>query len=88
MMQTDSENKFKNPVLPKEFQDSGLKHKGGTNFATETFLHVNYKGVPVHSIDPEVYLNDIASYWRLKERPLWIVVSVCFLFLAMKLLGS
>lgn len=78
---------FKNPVLSDDLQDSGLKNKGGTNFATETFLQVNYKGVPIHRIDPEVYLNDIAKYWSLKEKKLWLIVGFCFLFLAMKLIS-
>ena len=77
----------KNPVLPVNQQDSGLIHKGGTNYATETFVHVNYKGVPVNRIDADVYLNDIASFWREHERILWVVTGCCCLFLAMKLLG-
>ncbi len=87
ILHTVSGNKFKNPVLPEELQDSGLKNKGGTNFATETFLHVNYKGVPIHRIDPEVYLNNVAKYWSLKEKKLWFIVACCFLFLAMKLIS-
>jgi len=79
---------FKNPELPLELQDSGLRHKGGTNWATETFLHVNYKGVPVNRIDPEVYLVDIAKYWSLKEKHLWVIVGFCFLYLSMKLIGG
>lgn len=79
---------YKNPELSLKLQDSGLRNKGGTNFATETFLHVNYKGVPIHRVNPEVYLNDIASYWKNKEKTLWIVIAVCLLFLTLKLLGS
>jgi len=50
-------------------------------------LHVNYKGVPIHRIDPEVYLNNVAKYWSLKEKKLWFIVACCFLFLAMKLIS-
>ena len=86
-MHTNAGNKYKNPQLPEDLQDSGLRRKGGTNFATETFLQVNYRGVPVHRIDPEVYLMDVAKYWSLKEKPLWLIVAFGFLFLAMKLIS-
>ena len=78
---------FKNPVLDEELQDSAFRNRGGLNWNKETFVSVNYRGVKLNSIDPELYVNDLVSYWRLHEKFLWTVLGVCLLFLAMKLIA-
>ena len=79
---------YKNPVLEGQEQEHALLHKGGSNWATETFLGVNYRGSPIHRIDADAYLTDIASYWKIHEKKLWLVVAFCLLFIVTRLLGS
>lgn len=87
MMHTPSHS-FNNPVLEGKEQEHALAHKGGDNWATETFVRINYKGLPVHKIDADAYLNDLGAFWHIHERKLWLVIAFCLLFLTAKLLGS
>lgn len=86
MLKSKLNSTFKNPVLDEKFQDSAFRNRGGLNWNNETFVSVNYNGLKLTKIDPEVYVNDIVSYWSIHERKLWIVLGICLLFLAMKLI--
>jgi len=79
---------YKNPILPEEEQDSAFRHRGGNNWGNETFVHVNHFGTPIHRVNADAYLNDLAGYWSLHEKKLWLIFAFCLLFFAMKLLGS
>lgn len=78
----------RNPILPLENQDSAFRNRGGNNWGTETFLHVNHFGTPIQKINTDAYLNDFAGFWALHEKKLWIVLAFCLLYVTMKLLGS
>lgn len=88
MINQNTKSSYKNPELDEPLQDSALLHRGGNNWGTETFIHVNHQGTPIHRINSDAYFNDFAGYWAIHEKKLWIVLAFCLLFLTMKLLGS
>lgn len=60
---------------------SAFKEQDGLNWSEDKIIKVNDHGEQVNRIDPIAYENDTRAYWKMHEKKLWIVATLCALYL-------
>ena len=46
------------------------------------FMRIDENGIP-HKVMPEVLADDICTFWRLKERWLYAIITICCIYFFM-----